>query len=138
MNLTIPAMSSLAIAAVTRFEDEALKLPQIEIETMHALHAGVYTRTMRMPKHSVVTGALVKIDTVLTIAGDAWMTTEEGPVRLTGYHVLTAAAGRKQAFVAIGETYVTMTFATCAATIEQAEEEFTDDAHRLLSRKQEK
>lgn len=96
----------------------------------------VYTRTIRIPKDVVLTGALIKIATVLTISGDVEVFGNDGLTRLTGYHVLAGAAGRKQAYLALQDTYVTMSFATKATTIEEVEEEFTDEAALLLSRRQ--
>ena len=57
-------------------------------------------------------------------------------VEMQGYHVIPGQAGRKQAFLAHIDTDLTMTFATQATTVEQAEEEFTAEADLLLSRKQ--
>ncbi|RAU21129.1 hypothetical protein CU669_15075 [Paramagnetospirillum kuznetsovii] len=128
-------MSALAVANVTRFEDEVLKLPQVQIETQHAFHAGMYARTIKMAKDVILTGALIRIPTILIINGDALVYREDGPVRFTGHHVMLGAAGRKQAFVALEDTYLTMLFPTEAKTVEEAEAEFTEDADRLMSRK---
>jgi hypothetical protein len=53
---------------------------------------------------------------------------------LHGYNVLAASAGRKQAFIAVTDTYLTMIFVTDAKTVAEAEDEFTDEAHLLFSR----
>jgi hypothetical protein len=58
------------------------------------------------------------------------------PLELTGYHVLPAAAGRKQALLARADTHLTMIFATRATSVAEAEAEFTDEADRLASRRQ--
>ena len=134
-HLRLNSMSTEAVAAVTALEDEVLKLPQVEIETEHAFHAGTYARTIKIPAGVVLTGAVIKIPTLLVFNGDAVVYRDDGPVRVTGHHVFLGAAGRKQAFLAIGDTFLTMVFATNAATIEEAEAEFTDDAARLMSRK---
>jgi hypothetical protein len=54
--------------------------------------------------------------------------------RLTGYHVLPASGRRKQAYVAHADTWLTMVFATAAQSVEEAEDEFTAEAHKLMSR----
>jgi hypothetical protein len=54
---------------------------------------------------------------------------------LEGYNVIPAKAGRKQIFVGIEETHITMTFRTDAETVEQAEEEFTSEYEALVTRR---
>ena len=132
----IPAMTADAIEKVRTFQNAAALLPQIPIETQHVLHAGLYARTLRVPAGTVVVGVLSKIPTVLTVHGDItfWLGTESR--RLTGYHVLTASAGRKQAVWAHEETFITMSFPTTAKTVEEAESEFTDEIDLLASRRE--
>ena len=128
-------MSAAAVNVVTRFEDAALTLPQVHIETQHAFHAGMYARTIMIPAGVVLTGALIKIPTVLILNGDALVYTDDGTVRFTGHNVMLGGAGRKQAFVAIADTYLTMLFPSAATTVEEAEAEFTDEADKLFSRR---
>ncbi len=130
----IPAIDDGDLARLLEFEDCVLQAPQVPVRTDHVLHAGQYVRTLFMSKGTVITGALVKIPTVLIVQGDAMVSVGEEGRRLTGYAVLAAAAHRKQAFVALEDTHVTMSFPTRAKTIEEAEREFTDDADRLSSR----
>ena len=130
----IAAMSPAAIEQVRRLESAALALPQVPIETTHVLHAGLYARTIRVPAGVLITGALIKIATLLVIDGDVLMHVEGGAVRLEGHHVLPAAAGRKQAFLARSDTHITMVFATAARSIEEAERQFTDEVENLVSR----
>lgn len=130
----IPAMSEAAIAKVYRLEDFAKKMPQVDIETSHAIHGGMYARTIIVPAGVMLTGALVKIATTLIINGDVVMYIDGEAKELHGYHVFAASANRKQAFVAQTDTYITMIFPTNAKTVEEAEEQFTDEAHLLFSR----
>ena len=133
----IPPMSPAALDAVRRLEDRVLALPQTAIETRHVLHAGLYARTIRVPRETVLTGALVKIPTLLVIEGDTLLYVgDDAPLHLAGHHVLPASAGRKQAFVTLADTHITMIFPTAARTVEEAEAEFTDEAHGLGSRRE--
>lgn len=134
---TIPTMSVQSIERVRQLETEMFHLPQAKIETTHTFHAGTYARTIKIPAGVAITGVLIKIQTVLIVSGNVIMFTEDGSKELHGYHVFSAAAGRKQAFVAIANTYLTMFFATNAKTIEEAEQEFTDEAHLLITRREE-
>ena len=127
-------MTAGQVARVREFEAFSATQPQIPIRTLHVLHAGMYARTIRIPAGVALTGALIKIPTLLTISGDATVLIGEEEVRFTGYHVLPASAGRKQAFVVHADTDLTMLFPTIATTIEEAENEFTDEADRLFSR----
>jgi hypothetical protein len=80
---------------------------------------------------------LIKSPTTLLVngkcaifAGDKWHTLE-------GYNVIAASAGRKQMYVTLEPTEITMLFPTNAKTVEEAESQFTDEAAGLLSRRQE-
>lgn len=129
----IPATSPQGLDAVRRAEAALLERPQVELVTDHLLHAGVYCRTICVPKGAEMTGALIKLATTLILSGDAAVFTGGGWVRYTGYCVLPASAGRKQAFRTFADTYLTMIFATDAKTVEAAEAEFTDETALLGS-----
>lgn len=133
---TIPPMSLADIGLVRQLETEAMKFPQTEIETTHTFHAGLYARTVKIPAGVVITGTLIKIETVLIVSGDILMFADGEMKELQGYHVFSASAGRKQVFQAITDAYLTMLFSTKAETIEEAEQEFTDEAHLLITRRE--
>lgn len=134
--LSIPAMSQESIEQARKVETALSTLPQVEITTDHVLHAGVYTRTIFIPKDVVITGALVKRSVNLIISGHVIVYFGEGKGQeYIGHIVLTASAHRKQVFIAKEDTYLTMFFATQAKTIEEAECEFTDEVDLLVSRK---
>lgn len=133
----LPPMSAASVEAVRELENAFLQLPQVKIDTEHALHAGMYARTIMIPAGIVITGVRIKIPTILIISGDALVYGDDGKVRFTGYHVTLGAVGRKQAIYAVADTYLTMLFPTQAAGVAEAEEEFTDEAERLGSRRYE-
>ncbi len=134
-NNIIPAMSDQDLQKVTELENEAFKYPQLSIEIQHEFHAGIYARTAILPENTLITGALLKVPTILIVNGDCTIFVGNESRRLTGYHVFSAEAGRKQAFVAHSRTELTMMFATQSTTVDQVEQEFTDDFLRLNSRK---
>ncbi|MDR0439472.1 MAG: hypothetical protein LBI59_00590 [Candidatus Accumulibacter sp.] len=129
-----PAMSDASVDKVRRLETWLLDLPQVDIPTRHVIHAGMYARTITIPAGTVITGALIKVPTMLVVFGDCTVFVGESSLRLTGHHVVPASAGRKQVFVAFEDTTLTMIFPTQAKTVEEAEAEFTDEFARLLSR----
>lgn len=123
----LPAMTQEAIERVRQATTEYRKHPQLPFKTQHILHAGMYVRTVVLfPGEG--TGVLVKIPTVLILCGEAEVFTGYETVRISGYAVLPAMAGRKQAFrVFDGPLFLTMMFPTAAKTVEEAEAQFTDE-----------
>lgn len=131
----MPPSTERGLEIVRRIEDEVLKVPQVDLVTHHVIHAGVYSRTIRMPEGTVLTSALIKVPTTLVVCGKASVLFGDGEeVLVEGYQVLAASAGRKVAYIAHADTHITMSFKTNARTVEAAEVEFTDEAERLLSR----
>ena len=128
-------LASDAVAKVRELEGVLRELPQVEIATEHVLHAGLYARTIRIPAGVVLTGVFIIIPTMLVVHGHATAYIGGESIDLVGHQVIPASAGRKQAFVAHADTYLTMVFATKAKTVEEAEAEFTDEVHLLFSRK---
>ena len=131
----INTMSDVALSKVTGLEKALLDHPHVEIFTDHVLHAGMYARTILVPAGVVLTGALMKIATVLIISGEFVLFAGDEAVELNGYHVFTGWPNRKQAGVAKTDTWVTMIFPTDAKTVEEAENQFTDEVDLLSSRK---
>lgn len=131
----LPVMGEHEIAAVRELESAALALPQVHIPTDHVFHAGMYARTIKIPAGVALTGAQIKIPTILIISGDVLVYGENGATRHDGYHVALGKCGRKQAFYAVKDTFLTMLFPTEATTVDEAERQFTDEYEKLFSRK---
>lgn len=131
----ITPMSDSSIQRVRTLEAMVAELPQTELATHHVIHAGMYARTITIPEGMVMTGVFIKIPTMLIVHGDVLMCVDDGVVELTGYNVVPASAGRKQAYITKSEVHMTMLFPTQAKTVEQAEAEFTNEADILVSRR---
>lgn len=131
----LPAMSEACVAPVRELEAVVRQMPQVKIATEHVFHAGLYGRTILMPAGTVLVGVQIQVPTVLIIAGDCELLGDEGPVRYAGYHVTRGQAGRKAGFLALKDTWLTMLFATDAQTVEEAENEFTNEPENLGSRR---
>jgi hypothetical protein len=123
------------ISQIERLEEETGKLEQLRLATSHVFHAGTYARTIHLPPGAVLVGARIKIPTLLIFAGDALVYGDEGAVHWKGYLVVSGEEGRKMAMFANDHTYLTMVFSTDAASVEEAEDEFTDEAESLMTRK---
>lgn len=133
----LPACSKHDLALMDKVIDEVKKLPPIDIAINQLFHAGLYVRTCFVPEGSVIVGALIKVPTVVTISGHCKATVGSKTVEVDGYVVLKADAGRRQAFVALEDTYITMSFSTKAKTFAEAEREFTDEYKLLTTYKEE-
>jgi hypothetical protein len=132
----LPATTPELLKSIAALEERVLSVEQVEIPTEHLIHGGMYARTITMPKETVLTGALIRLATIVIVTGSAAVLTGDGWVKLDGYNVLPASAGRKQVFVSYSPVVITMLFPTAAKTVEEAEREFTEEADRLLSRRQ--
>lgn len=133
------AASADTIAKLTRVQDALLKTPQIEVHTEHIIHGGIYTRTIRMKPGTYVMGAHYKVSTTVVLSGTLYAYVGDGWKRFEGYNVIPASKGRKQLFATPPENTedaaITMSFRTDAKTVEDAENEMTDEAELLMSRK---
>lgn len=127
-------MTTAAIEKVRRFEEILRELPQVKIETHHVLHAGIYSRTVKLPAGTTVTGVLIKIPTTIVVSGQCVFYIDEDVVEVNGHQVFAASGYRKQACHALADTTWTMSFRTDAKTIEECEQQFTDESEQLASR----
>lgn len=107
----------------------------LQVEMQHHLHAGMYARTARIAANQVITSVFIQIPTLLIVNGDCVVLAGDKWYELTGYNVIPASEGRKQIYVTRGATEITMIFPTHASCIGDAEEEFTNEAGSLLSRR---
>jgi len=133
----LPAMTEDAIAKVRAIEAMSLALcEQVEFPTEHVIHGGMYVRTLHMKAGEVLTGALLKVPTVLIVSGDCSAFIGEETIELRGYSVLPGSAGRKQVFLAHTDVSMSMSFPTKAKTVAEAEQEFTDEFAMLMTNRQ--
>ena len=137
--IQVPALPPTAPAIVTKLQEiqrVEMDKEQVPIFTEHLIHAGMYSRTITMPPNVRLTGAFVKVPTMLIIVGCCEVLIGNELSCIEGYAVLPASAHRKQVFISHGPVILTMIFPTQAKTVEEAEREFTDEAEILLSRRQ--
>lgn len=123
-----------ARADVERLEQLVLSVPQVDLRTEHSLSGGVYARTIYIPAGTVLTGATHKKDHINIVYGDITVTTDTGPVRLTGHNVLPTKAGSKRAGFAHADTVWTTICHTALTDIEAIEDELVEESARLQTR----
>lgn len=132
VQIDVPPMTPEAILCVREIEEFFLaSQPQIDLKMEHRFHAGMYARTCRIPAGFIITGALIKIATMLVIDGDCYIWLGGEGRHIQGRAIVNASAGRKQAFRAAADTWITMLFTTQAKTAPEAEREFTDEWRNL-------
>lgn len=135
-NLTgcVPAMTLKQIDDATTAEKHIKSLNRIVCVTQHTLHEGIYSRTLFMPKGSVVAGVIIQVPTTLVLSGKMAVYIGDEVVHIDGYNVLPTLGNRKQVVYAIEDSYATLSFRTEAKTIDEAEQEMTSEYERLMSR----
>lgn len=132
--VTVRGMLAAELAMVEQFTELSKLLPQEECEVQHFLHAGMYCRTLHMMAGQVLCGAHIRIPTIVIISGHVKVFTGKEWRIYRGHHILAAEANRKQVFVSIDPTDITMLFPTAANNVKDAEEEFTAEYAQLSTR----
>lgn len=120
---------------VDKLEEELGKVPQIDLQTQHHLSGKIYARTIFIPAGTALVGTTHKKDHMNVMFGDITVTTDEGVVRFTGYHVIPAKAGFKRAGIAHADTLWTTLCYTEETDLEKIEEESVVEVERLQTRK---
>lgn len=133
---SLPATSPELLSRIEALQDQLVGNEPVDVPTQHVIHAGMYARTIVMPKEMVLVGSLLKLATLVIVTGSAAVLAGEEWLELEGYNVIPASSGRKQVFVSRSPVIITMMFPTRARTVADAEAEFTDEAAALLSRRQ--
>jgi hypothetical protein len=121
--------------SVAELESLLLTVPQVDLSTTNLIHAGMCARTIFIPAGVMLTGALTNLDNICITSGDITVTTDDGTVRFTGYHVLPATKGNKRAGIAHADTYWTTVWKTDLTDITEIEDEMTNESDMLQSRK---
>jgi hypothetical protein len=112
-----------------------LQQPQVDLQTQHMVHGQVSARWIAIPAGCHLTGAQTNMDNICVVVGDITVTTDSGPQRLTGFHVLPAKAGAKRYGVAHADTYWLTVHHTTLVEIAAIEDEMTGEAQLLQTRR---
>lgn len=110
------------------------QLPQVDLQTSHLVHGGMYARTIFVPAGVMLTGALIEQENICICHGDITVTTWDGPQRFTGFCVVPAAGRQKRVGYAHADTWWTAVFTTNLSDVSEIEASLTPEADRLQSR----
>lgn len=124
-----------SVERVREIEAELMQLPQVQLPTEMFAHGRMASRTIFIPAGVCLTGAETNADNICVVSGDITVTTDEGPKRLTGFHVLPAKAGAKRVGVANADTWWTTIWHTDLTDCTEIENEMTDEADKLMTRR---
>lgn len=127
-------MSLVIKDSILELEAEILKVDQVDLGTTHCIGGGFYARTIMVPGGVVLTGATHKKDSMCIVFGDITVTTDSGPVRMTGHNVFHSKAGNKRAGIAHVDTYWTNVWQTELTTIADIEDELAVESDKLQTR----
>ena len=93
---------------IQRLEHFLLELPQVETPVTHDFCEGLYSRTMFIPKGTVLTGAIHRSENFMFIrSGDITVWTEEGMKRVQGGFMTKSFEGAKRVGYAHEDTLLT-------------------------------
>lgn len=119
---------------ILKLESMILEGPQVDLLTEHTLSGGVYARTIHIPAGTVLTGATHKKDHVNVLFGDITVSTDNGMMRLSGYHVIPTKAGAKRVGYAHADTVWTTICETQLTDFEAIEDELVEESKMLQTR----
>lgn len=121
--------------AVRAIEALMLQLPQIDLHTTQAAHGGICSRAILIPAGVALTGAQTNLDNLCAVLGDIEVTTDQGPRRLTGFHLLPANKGAKRMGRTLAPTLWITMWRTDQTDPVAIENEMTNEAEGLQTRR---
>ena len=121
--------------AVRAIEALMLQLPQIDLHTTQAAHGGICSRAILIPAGVALTGAQTNLDNLCAVLGDIEVTTDQGPRRLTGFHLLPANKGAKRMGRTLAPTLWITMWRTDLTDPVAIENEMTHEADGLQTRR---
>ena len=99
-----------------------MKLPQIELQTHHIFHGGLYCRILPRPAGTTIVGKVHLRDHVyICTKGRVRVTTDEGVKDLRAGDVLVCKVGTKRAVYAYEDSICMTVHASDVQTVEEAE-----------------
>lgn len=108
---------------ILELEKAMLKLPQIEMETVHHFAPGVYARELQIPAGTLLTGKIHKTEHINVVsAGDISVLTENGVKRIKAPFTFVSKPGTKRLGLAHTDTVWTTFHVTDETDLVKIEE----------------
>lgn len=99
--------------SIDALEQAMYSVPQTDCPVRHHFAPGMYAREIRIPKGTVLVGAVHRRDNLVVLsAGRLVLATDAGPLEISAPHTLVCKAGAKNAAVALEDAVWTNFFAT--------------------------
>lgn len=109
--------------AIKRLETEILQCVPADMPVEHFFAKGLYARSLCIPKHCVLTGAIHKHEHINILAkGDITVVTDDGPRRIQAPCVMVSKPGTKRAGFAHEDSVWVTVHACEAKDVETAEQ----------------
>jgi len=98
---------------VKRLEKALNQAPQVDCPVRHYFAPGMYAREIRIPKGTVLVGAVHKTENLAVLsAGKLQLVTDDGTVEISAPHTLTVKPGQKNCALALEDAVWTNFFPT--------------------------
>jgi hypothetical protein len=117
---------------VERLEAILAQAPQVECITRHHFAPGVYARELTIPAGVIATGAVHKTEHLSIVVGHCLLTTDDGPVEISGCHTFVSKPGAKRALHAITDTVMTTIHPTTETDLDKLCELLTESTGAQL------
>jgi hypothetical protein len=112
---------------IEMLEAEINNLAQTDCPIRHHFAPGVYAREISIPKGTVLTGAIHKIENLAILSlGKLRLVTDDGTVEISAPYILTVKAGQKNAAFALEDSVWTNFFATTEIDTDKLVEIFSE------------
>lgn len=114
--------------AVSAFEAEMYKLPQVELEVKHYFSKGVYARELSIPAGVLLTGKIHKYQQINILSkGKIRVLTDSGIVEVEAPFTVVSPPGTKRIALAITDCVWTTFLPTDETDQHKIEDQFTVD-----------
>jgi mannose-6-phosphate isomerase-like protein (cupin superfamily) len=126
-------VTDLAVAdesrcAVEELQREIAKLPQAAFPTEHIFHGGMYCRQVWRPAGALIVGKVHKKEHFyMVVEGTILVTSDDGPVRVTGPHLMLSKPGTKRAVFAETDALCMTFHRVDSDNVADAEAELVED-----------
>lgn len=112
---------------VNRLEQSMLSVPQVDCPVRHYFAPGLYAREIRIPKGTVLTGAIHKTENLVVLsAGRLRLVTDDGTIEIAAPHTMTCKPGMKNAALALEDSVWTNFFPTTETDTDKLVELLTE------------